>query len=241
MASDVLQTHLQIRHARVELRRRGLSFADGALRRVLRRLRLAPGVSLGDTRKSWDILRTAQFIERHLGPAAPILDIGAHASEILCVLHRLGYTDLTGIDLNPAVTEMPHADVIRYCVGDFTQTSFADASFDAVTAVSVIEHGFRPGALLGEVSRILRPGGYFVASFDYWPEKLDTTGIRPFDMDWCIFSRDDVLALATDATRFGLRPTGPLALDATSPVIDWGGRRYSFAWLALRKSGEAPL
>jgi hypothetical protein len=82
-----------------------------------------------------------------------------------------------------------------------------------------------------------------VASFDYWPEKLDTAGVRLFGMDWCIFSRQDVLALVGAAAGFGLRLVGSLggarALDAASPVIDWGGRRYSFAWLALRKEGGA--
>jgi SAM-dependent methyltransferase len=238
MSLHVLQRRSQIQHARAELRRRSLSFADGRLRRLLRLARASRRVTLGDVRKSWDILLTAQFIEQHVGREAAILDIGAHASEILSILHALGYRELTGIDLDPSVTRMPNADAIRYQVGDFMRTPFADASFGAVTAVSVIEHGFQPARLLTEMSRILRPGGYFIASFDYWPDKLDTQGIRPFAMDWCIFSRADVLALVDAAIGVGLRPIGPLALDAESPVIEWGARRYTFAWLALRKDPQ---
>ena len=90
-------------------------------------------------------------------------------------------------------------------------------------------------ALLTEVSRLLRDDGYFVASFDYWPEKLDTTGTRAFGMDWRIFSRDEVDAFVEQARAFELEPIGPLRVDAKEPVIQWSGRRYSFAWLALRR------
>lgn len=40
---------------------------------------------------------------------------------------------------------------------------FADASFDVVTSVWVLEHIDRPPAFCREVSRVLRPGGQFIA------------------------------------------------------------------------------
>jgi SAM-dependent methyltransferase len=236
MTLAVLQSRSDINRARDELRRRRVSALPGFFSRVGSRLHVTRRVLVGDALKSWDILRTSSFLEEKLPRDAAILDIGCYASEILCVLDALGFQRLTGIDLNPDTVRMPHADRIRYEVGDFLHTPFADASFDAVTAVSVIEHGFDPEALLSEVSRLLRDDGYFVASFDYWPEKLDTTGTRAFGMDWRIFSRDEVDALVHRARAFHLEPIGPMRFDVKDPVIHWSGKRYSFAWLALRRT-----
>ena len=161
---------------------------------------------------------------------------GAYASEILSVLHRMKYSNLTGVDLNPRIREMPFADPIRYEVADFMATPFPDGSFGAITAISVIEHGFRSERLLREISRLLRPGGYFIASFDYWPEKVDTTGMDIFCMDWRIFSKAEVLAFIEEARGYDLSSCGEIDLEAEEKVIHWGGKDYTFAWLALRKA-----
>jgi SAM-dependent methyltransferase len=193
-------------------------------------------MNLGDRMKSWDILKTAEFLLDRVPKSAPILDIGAYASEILPALHRLGYSSLNGIDLNPGIRKMPHGEVIRYEIGDFMHTPFPDASFDAVTAISVVEHGFDAPQLLSELGRLIRPGGYFIASFDYWPQKISTAGMKVFGMDWTIFSREEVLEFLSDAKDYGLEPAGDLALDAGDKVIHWGGKRYTFGWVALRKT-----
>jgi SAM-dependent methyltransferase len=193
-------------------------------------------VTVGDAIKSWDVLRTGNFIRDRLPRETPVLDVGAYASEILSVLFSMKYSNLTGVDLNPRIKEMPFADHIRYEVADFMATPFPDGSFGAITAISVIEHGFRSERLLREISRLLRPGGYFIASFDYWPEKMDTTGIDIFDMDWKIFSKAEVIAFFEEASVYGLSSCGDIDLEAGEKVIHWGGKDYTFAWLALRKT-----
>jgi SAM-dependent methyltransferase len=204
--------------------------------RLLRRLGILGGVNLGDRLKSWDILTSATFLLDRLPREAPVLDIGAYASEILCSLHRLGFTSLSGVDLNPGIREMPYPNAIRYEVGNFLQPRFEGNSFDAVTAISVIEHGLDAPRLLREISRLLRPGGYFIASFDYWPEKIDTDGVKIFETDWTIFSKEEVLDFVRIASRYGLAPVGDIALEAGDQVINWGGRKYTFAWIALMKN-----
>ncbi|MGH3054807.1 MAG: class I SAM-dependent methyltransferase [Gaiellaceae bacterium] len=235
----MLQSESELRIARQELRRRGLSHL-GSLplrwsRRIRRKLGLKAGVDVGDAIKSWDVWTAAQFLEARARHDTPILDIGAYASEILCVLHRLGFTSLSGVDLDPRITNMPYAGQIQYRVSDFMHTPFADQSFGAITAISVIEHGFQSEALLAEISRLLRPGGTFIASFDYWPEKIDTRGVRLFGMDWRIFSRDEVMTFLDDAGRHGLHPCGEIHLEAETPPVHWSGRRYTFALLVLQK------
>jgi SAM-dependent methyltransferase len=233
---EVLKNRQQIKNARTELASRNLSFLEPAWRASLKRLRLLGGVSLGDWVKSWDVLLTAKFIESRVEKSDPILDLGCFASELIVILHHLGYTRLAGADLNPDVGLMPYHESIDYQRVDFMHTSFADASFQAITAISVIEHGFQATPLLKEVSRLLRPGGYFVASFDYWPEKIDTTGIRLFDVSWHIFSGAEVAQFVSDAKGFGLESVGDLKSEIGERAIEFGGKKYTFGWIVLRKA-----
>jgi SAM-dependent methyltransferase len=233
---EVLKNRQQIADARRELEQRKLSFIDPAWRAQLRKWRILGGLSLGDWLKSWDVLLTAKFIEDHVERSGPILDIGCFASELIVILHNLGYSRLAGADLNSSLRLMPHQESIDYRTVDFMHTTFEDASFQAITSISVIEHGFQPSALCAEVSRLLRPGGYFIASFDYWPEKIDTTGIDLFGMDWRIFSNADINGFVADARGFGLQPLGDFPSTGGDQVIYWGGKQYTFGWLVLRKN-----
>jgi ubiquinone/menaquinone biosynthesis C-methylase UbiE len=145
---------------------------------------------------------------------------------------------VSGVDLNANVRLMPYSHAINYQVANFMQTSFPNESFVAVTAISVIEHGFQSQSLLKEVTRLLRPNGYFIMSFDYWPEKIDTQNIKIFELDWRIFSQEEVLGLLKEASYFGLRPCGNVNLDACEAPITYCSRDYTFAWLVLQKGAE---
>ena len=235
MSVDVLQNKAQIDQARAVLLERRLSGSESWLRHVARQLGIDRTVKVGDEIKSWDVLKTAMFIEHHVKRDEPILDIGTYASEIHCIFHRMGYTHLTGVDLNPDIGLMPYADIIRYVKSDFMHTPFEDGSFAAITSISVIEHGFNAPALLAEMSRLLRPGGYFIASFDYWPEKINTSDTPFFGMDWKIFSKAEVLAFVQGASAYGFVPCGELHLDASEKPISCANRDYTFGWLALQK------
>lgn len=235
MSMEVLKNKSQIESSRQELKAKGASSLESPLRSLLRRLGLVGGVLLGDHVKSWDVLETLNFIEQHVQKNEPIMDIGCYASEIIVALHKSGYTNLTGADLNPDLKKMPCQDSIRYENTNFMQTPFADASFKAITSISVIEHGFDGQALLKEMSRLLQPDGYFIASFDYWPEKIDTTGIKFFGMDWLIFSKQDVADFVSQAAGFGLTPVGELHFEGQDTPIECGGKKYTFGWLVLKK------
>lgn len=238
MTMEVLQDKLQISKARQELDKKGASHVDppdSRLQSLMRKLGLVKGVKMGDVVKSWDVLATVSFLENHVKKNEPILDIGCYASEILASLHKVGYSNLTGADLNPNLNAMPYQNAIRYEVTNFMHTKFEDASFRAITSISVIEHDFNAQALLKEMSRLLQPGGYFIASFDYWPEKIDTTGTQFFGMDWKIFSKDEVANFVNEAATYGLSPVGEMNYDGKDKPIDCAGKQYTFGWLALTK------
>ena len=87
-----------------------------------------------------------------------------------------------------------------------------------------------------EMSRLLKPGGYFIASFDYWPEKINTTGTQFFGMDWKIFSRNEVEGFISEAAAYGLMPVGDLAYSAKDKPIKCAGKQYTFGWLVFVKA-----
>jgi ubiquinone/menaquinone biosynthesis C-methylase UbiE len=239
MSIEVLARSADNLTAREQMRRRGLDCSTPRVARWLRRAHLLGGVNVGLRQKSWDVLKTLEFLDRHVEKVNPILDLGAHTSEMLLSLQKMGFSELTGIDLDPEVAQMPSGGAIKYITGNLMQTPFPDESFAAVTAISVIEHGFSAPRMFGEVSRLLKAGGYFVGSTDYWPEKVDTQNIRLYGTDWTIFSKEELLNVVEEAAKYQLTPVGPIHLDARKATIRWLEKNYTFAWFAFQKSSSS--
>ena len=102
----------------------------------------------------------AMFVERFqgcsaLGEAKTVLCLGARLGTEVKALHELGHFAV-GIDLNPG-PENQH--VLK---GDFHKIVFPDASVDAIYC-NALDHVYDLERVLGEVRRLLRPGGIFVA------------------------------------------------------------------------------
>ena len=81
----------------------------------------------------------------------------------------------------------------------------------------------------------MRPGGIFVASTDYWPDKIDTSDVELLGMPWTIFSADELRAFIERAEGYGLVPDGELSFGADERVVHLADRDYTFAWFELRK------
>lgn len=106
---------------------------------------------------------------RHVPRGAEVLDWGAGNGHFSYFLQRTGYRT-TAFSFLPFVFErwLPQGE-FRFVPGSESEPvrlPFADASFDAVASIGVLEHvretgGNEPGSL-AELKRVLRPGGRLV-------------------------------------------------------------------------------
>jgi SAM-dependent methyltransferase len=132
-------------------------------------------LATGDPQRArWAALERAQ-IERNEGIAAEVarfvaprgrrvLDVGCQTGALPIALCRRG-ADVTGVDVEEKLIEGARirarghgvAPTLRVAVAE--ALPFADASFDVVTFVDVIEHVRDARAAVRETARVLRPGG----------------------------------------------------------------------------------
>jgi 2-polyprenyl-3-methyl-5-hydroxy-6-metoxy-1,4-benzoquinol methylase len=90
-----------------------------------------------------------------------LLDVGCGVGQFLGTLVSLGW-NATGIDTDERVLESCRQRGLDARVGTLEQQRFPDEYFDIVTMRHVIEHIPRPGLVLAEIARILKPGGRLV-------------------------------------------------------------------------------
>jgi SAM-dependent methyltransferase len=86
------------------------------------------------------------------------LDIGCGEGYVLIDAHHLGWRTV-GIDIADGRIPQAHIEGIEYISGDLFEVAFPDSSFDAIYMDSVLEHVAEPVRMVGEIRRILRPGG----------------------------------------------------------------------------------
>lgn len=197
------------------------------------RLRLPPFL---DPPKNWDTFGALHEVLRTTRPDARILDAGAELySRILPWLYLYGYRDLTGINLAFDPRRPVQRGPIVYEHGDITRTRFADAAFDAITCLSVVEHGVDLDRYFSEMARILKPGGVLVTSADYFDTPTDTTGRVAFGVPVHVFTRAEIERAVASAECYGLKPSGPIDCASPERVVTWNpfGIRYTFLLFSL--------
>lgn len=190
-----------------------------------------------DPWKDWD---QQQFIQRleSLPRSARVLDVGCASNPLLGNLARLGFTDLWGIDLALLPMDVPSA-AVTLVHGDLLSAPFADGSFDAVTSLSVIEHGCPQQDYLDEAARLLKPGGLLLTSTDYWSRPRWTRTVprrETFGLPWRIHSPRSLGRLRRQAGRSGFEPGGAWDLETQDAPILWNKRSYTFFFFELRKA-----
>ena len=107
--------------------------------------------------RNWRSRTLFEALRRHA--RGRVLDIGG-SDFFLAVRERaIPFESWTAIEPEPE--RSPRVDDPRYRLlrGDGCRMEFADASFDTVLAVQVLEHVFEPIRMVEEMARVLVPGG----------------------------------------------------------------------------------
>lgn len=214
----------------------GVLLDQSQVERSVARVRSIGLPVVDDLPKNWDCLAALDVIRRHVPTSGRVFDAGGETySMILPWLYYYGYRDLIAGNL---VYDRPFKRAsIRYQYTDLTRTEFATASFDAITCMSVIEHGVDLAAYFAEMSRLLVPGGHLVTSTDYFDEPTDTRAQVAYGSPVRVFSRTDIETAIALAETYGLRLTGPIDLAAKERVVNWEkfDLHFTFMVFTLRK------
>jgi demethylmenaquinone methyltransferase/2-methoxy-6-polyprenyl-1,4-benzoquinol methylase len=102
--------------------------------------------------------RAAMVAGLDLAPRARVLDAAAGSGLITRLLEARGH-DVVALDLTVAMLAGAHARGASAVLATADALPFPDASFDAVTFGYLLRYVPDPAATLGEMARVMRPGG----------------------------------------------------------------------------------
>jgi len=97
-----------------------------------------------------------------------VLDIGSNDGTFSkVVLDGTDAKELVGLDVIKKTVDWAnkhwkYTKKMSFIVADAHNLPFKSNTFDAVVALEVLEHVFDPVKVLGEIKRVLRPGGYAI-------------------------------------------------------------------------------
>lgn len=117
---------------------------------------------------------------RNRVPGGRLLDVGCGTGFIIHLASDL-FEEIHGVDITPAMMQRVRRDKGNITLHEAAAEAlpFDDATFDAVTAYSFVDHVADQPALLREVARVLKPGGVFYA--DLMPNRLFWQALAPLE------------------------------------------------------------
>jgi ubiquinone/menaquinone biosynthesis C-methylase UbiE len=109
---------------------------------------------------NWDNKLFRKKILEVLKPDDVVLDLGAGSGYVKEMNFRNEAGEVTGIDLDPGISKNPFLH--SFIIGSVYELSaLGEKKFDVIFCNSVIEHIDNPEKFVEEISRVLKPGGYF--------------------------------------------------------------------------------
>jgi SAM-dependent methyltransferase len=165
------------------------------------------------------------FDRLELGPQADLLEVGSGPAEFWAEnIERIpGDWRLTLSDLSPGMLHAASSvlgDRADYVLADAQELPFPDASFDAVIANHMLYHVPDRGRALGEISRLLRPGGraYVATNGCGHLQQIKALQARPVEWGFDLETAARELSAVFPVVELEHYP-GDLEVTKTEPVL----------------------
>jgi len=181
--------------------------------------------------KNWDSLIALNIITQNIDKSAVILDAGGDKTSLIIFwLYQLGYSNLKCLNLT--FNKRIKRGDIEFIPGDLTKTPFPNNYFDAITCISVIEHGVDEIKYFKEMYRILKKGGLLITSTDYWENEIDRMNGLAYNNPIYVYNKISVRNLLEKALRQGFILFGPeVDLHCQNKVVKWKKFNLDFTFL----------
>jgi SAM-dependent methyltransferase len=160
---------------------------------------------------NWDAGFYAKYADtlRPGKPGARVLDIGCGTGQVIARLEQAGF-EAYGVDVSEPNIARANRMNGRCQLYDGHRLPFADGYFASAGALNVLEHVDEPEAFIGELARVVAPGGRIVLSSpnflrvfgfrDYHPRMR---GLRNKWRNWCrLQAKRRQMARAPETVRF---------------------------------------
>lgn len=180
-------------------------------------------------------------------PAGPlrILDAGSGITFYPFYLASLGHSVtccdvMESLDKAFDTTRRATSLAVEFAVASLTQMPFADASFDAVSCVSVLEHvaSAERGQVVQEFARVLRPGGRLILTADISLGRDHEIRMEDFAVMLEELGRHFVFAYPPNFTRTPALLTTDSIRREQPWRLPWSVRPNSLANLLLGRAGR---
>jgi ubiquinone/menaquinone biosynthesis C-methylase UbiE len=180
-------------------------------------------------------------------PGRRVLDLGCGLGDDAAALARLVSSggSVVGVDGSQAMVDAArqrHGAVegVSFQVADAAALPFDDASFDACRIDRVLQHIADPAPVIGEMARVVRPGGVLVAFDNDWEtltiDAADRSLTRAVVNAWCDRFPSGWIGrqLVPLFLRAGLRDVVASPRTLVLRELDTADRLYSFIATAAR-------
>jgi ubiquinone/menaquinone biosynthesis C-methylase UbiE len=119
----------------------------------------------GSSSQISDWKKQAAQLTAGLPDSANILEVAPGPGYFALEMAKLGRFNVTGLDISHTFVEIARNNArqagvnVDFREGDASSLPFADASFDFIVCQAAFKNFSRPGKVLNEMYRVLRPGG----------------------------------------------------------------------------------
>jgi 2-polyprenyl-3-methyl-5-hydroxy-6-metoxy-1,4-benzoquinol methylase len=175
---------------------------------------------------------SAQAVLQTLKPrcsSGRLLDVGCATGDFLAAARDLGF-EAEGLELSHWSTRIARERGFRVHQERLEALALrSPEAYDLITLIGVIEHFDRPGAELGHLRRLLKPGGILAI----WTGDVDSSLSRILGRKWWYWQGQHVQYFTLRSLKYLVRHAGldPVAVHlypfaATSATISNSLRRY---------------